>query len=371
VGEESVELKDFRESKQTLWRFRHAKAYFAIKGARLRAGIGSCNFTDAGLSGENGNVESMIISELESAHISDMRAALKEVRLVEDDFAATPADDSPDHLPFCVTVFFDWQKHSYSYDVAMMDQEAPAAMSLLLPGVEQVIPLHEVQNAGEILVGKQFNRIDNYCVHYNQNGTARTHVGPVIEINLDYSLKEYSRSLGVQEILGSWSASDESYERSLKSTDDVDEDDSTEGEVRTIGDNHDEPNDDILGYYEIYRAFFDLRAKLRKAKEEKNLQKISLYLERRSDSLRRLVGSVETISDVLRRYLLLVEIIQIAEEYSRFLVDTSWSARARELGGMAREQLAGQIAGELRETGYPPEVNAQQVLNWFEMRFKR
>jgi hypothetical protein len=366
-----VILQDFSVSKQSAWRFRHAKAYFAVKGERVRAGIGSCNFTEAGLSGEEGNVESMIVSDLEATYISDIRDALKQVRLIEDDFETNPVDDAPQHLPFIITVLFDWQKHAYSYTVDMVDGDVLGEMLLHLPGIETAIPLRERKNSGELSIERKFKRIDNYRVCYTIGAKHLDHVGPIIEINFDYSEKEYTRTPSVEDILRSWSSSDESWERLSKfaNGDDGEDDPSSagvNGDVRTP----DQPANDILGYYDIYRAFYDLRAKLKKAREEKNSQKVNLYIERRSDSLRRLFSSIENIQDLLRRYLLLVEINQITKEYARFLVDTAWSGKAKEMEVAARAQLNDLVARELQGNEYPRKVDAQQLLGWFDSKLK-
>jgi hypothetical protein len=371
VGPGSVELRDFSAPKQGAWRFRHAKAYFAVKGDRVRAGIGSCNFTDAGLSGEDGNIESMIVSDLKESYIEDLRNALKQVRLVDDDFETNPVDDLPQHLPFIISVVFDWQKHTYLYKVDVVTQDAPGEMSLHLPGIDMVISLPELNSAGELSVDRKFKRIDNYRISYILGEKHLDHIGPVIEINTDHSQKEYSRTPSVQDILLSWSSSDESLDRLPKSNDDPNGEDETPVTVLTGEiDKPDELANDILGYYDIYRAFYDLRAKLRKAREEQNARKIGLYLERRYDSLKRLFTSIQNAQDSIRKYLLLVEIGKLTGEYSRYLADQEWSVEAKQAELAARTQLLTMVAAELQKNAYPGKIDAQQLLDWFDSKFK-
>ncbi|GEM_PF-3167735 len=372
VGDELVEVNDFSSAKRTSWLFRHAKAYFAIKNKRLRAGIGSCNFTDAGLSGEDGNVESMIVSDLTSKYIDDLRDELKNVRLDEDEFESHQVDDAPQRLPFIVLVVFDWKRRTYSFNVEIMDEVAVKEVMLYLPGVESPIMIRELNTRSEIVLRNRYKNIDNYRISYVLAEQPYDHIGPIVEINMDDTEKEYTRTPEVDEILQSWSSSDESWEKVMISTAEENED---EG-ISSMSEENDKSDpgqtgNDILSYYDIFRAFYDLRAKLKKALGDKDRNKLSLYLERRSDSVKRLANSLETIQDKVRKYLILVEIGQLTEEYERYLADLDWSNKVKQDMTAQRNHLQDSIYAELRIQAYPEHIDAQRVLGWFDSKFKQ
>ena len=92
-------------------RFWHMKAYWIRQGEGIRTAVGSCNFTHAGLSGGDGNVEAMLV-------LDDDPEWLPEGKEIEDNDLAEEAEaeeGTPEPAPVAIVVAWDWRANAWRW----------------------------------------------------------------------------------------------------------------------------------------------------------------------------------------------------------------------------------------------------------------
>ena len=127
VEELSDGIKIFRNKRDVGDRFWHMKAYWARQGERIRTAVGSCNFTHAGLSGSDGNVEAMLVLDGEPESLPEG------AEIEDDDFAEeTEAEEGkPEAAPVAIVVAWDWRASAWRW--WLKRARASAASSCAFP----------------------------------------------------------------------------------------------------------------------------------------------------------------------------------------------------------------------------------------------
>lgn len=137
------------DKRQKEYRFRHAKVYALNNSFKARLGIGSCNFTKAGLGlNKSSNVEAMLM------HTINFRNNRKNkeweiflefipdwdelpINTLCDKSTNVPEEHAPDPLPFRLEVMFDWI--SSKYTITWEPDKKTILCSLILPGIKNPI----------------------------------------------------------------------------------------------------------------------------------------------------------------------------------------------------------------------------------------
>ncbi|GEM_PF-6403936 len=188
----------WQQIEYSLWkneegRFHHLKLYRLETDKGTVSAAGSCNFSYPGLlwnlsANVFGNVESMMLNLHKGIKWSTEKA-------INNDFGEeSTADDAPAPWPFYITVSYDWKSSEYTWSLKgnLGSQQA----CLRLSGYE--ISIDKTSSKGK-QGGKLMNSL--YTVKSEQFGEM---IGCVIELNLDYSTREYSTPLATEMILQSW-----------------------------------------------------------------------------------------------------------------------------------------------------------------------
>ena len=114
-------------------RFWHMKAYWIQHGDTIRTAVGSCNFTRAGLSGADGNVEAMLVFDADPDWLPEGNAIE-----TEDLAEETEAEEgTPEPVPVAVVVAWDWRDHTWRWwlqpGLATVRFPAPVAGHRIVP----------------------------------------------------------------------------------------------------------------------------------------------------------------------------------------------------------------------------------------------
>lgn len=175
-------------------RFFHLKIYEVESRGRTFAGLGSCNFTEAGQfwrdgrGRESGNVECMLFSE--AGMPWPPTEALRPGAMP----GHTDAEDAPAAWPLYVTVAYDWQRHAYKW--WLQGDPGGHDVSLQLPDGAPAFDIHDQPEAGRPgpLQGRVF--------HFQWQGQRLQ--GLVAETGLPYADLCYGEQLSPRQILDAW-----------------------------------------------------------------------------------------------------------------------------------------------------------------------
>jgi hypothetical protein len=359
IGENCpINTMDFKADRSSPWAFRHAKAYFILKGDIVRVGIGSCNFTRAGFSE---NVESMVIFNDTKRLFRKILSELKEIRITEANSTAVE-EEAPEHLPFRIMVTYDWKKREYQI-VYEPDNRSIGNAALSLPGLSDrhYLPPSGEQTAIPVVLGAKDSC--EFTVEYSVKGRKCLYTGVLLELNMDESVREYTRTLSLEEILESWRRSDEAW-RDIVSRDKGDQVDTTQEQTKPA-----DLDEDIFSIYEDFQAFFDVESKLRDARKSDNRQMLVELLVKRPDSLSRLVSSLSNHTDVRRVYVLASEAHRLMSRYKSYLSDERILSQAVEVLKSAREAVSKLVALELQSMRSSRAVDSKELVRWFDSRF--
>ncbi len=330
-------------------RYWHMKAYCLKFQTRWFTAVGSCNFTQAGLSGAGGNVEAALIFE-------DVPAWFPDGPLASDQRFASEQEaeeGTPDPAPVQIVVAYDWRANTWRWWLEVGPDERD--YRLQLPALD---PLPTASGTHS-LNGSPPPRGSTFTLHYQSTSGPKSWQGQVVELNLDHSERVYGRPLSATEILESW--------RGRPPTWDL-------GGGGGQGDGDEEADDaepdvpaafDAVNLYDLYRAMRALRYKLAGLGEHPEDQRALLV--GRPDSvmaLARLADRDETATVV--RYLVLQELAGVLTDWAHML-DAALVERVRMMLEYARQAVRTRLNDEL-DTKAP---HAFDMLEWFEHRLSR
>lgn len=352
-------------------RFWHAKTYVLGRGERIRVGVGSANFTGAGLQGgAQGNVEAMLVFEAEA---SARDSFLPELKTLSEDDPRIPdhnADEGPEPAELTITVAFDWQAREYFVFFSPAEDSTSGDYRLILPGRE---PLSLEQKEGLQTISDAKGPVNGsaFCLRYNQAGTTMAFEGLINEINVEFGDKPYFRPLSLLEILESWRLPVDSPPipkgDSLEDDTDPDADpDLAESDANTSSA---VAQFDVLNFYEMYRSFHALRARMNEAKQEKDFDRLCGWLVTRPDSVYRVAKQTIDDSDghAILRFVVLLECREIMDKYCKSVpgLDKKFRCDVREWCNRVRRAV--RSTPSIVQTDPP----IGEALPWFEAELRR
>jgi hypothetical protein len=332
-------------------RFWHAKAYHLAYEKSADLAVGSCNFTQAGLAGSKGNVESMLVRHVGKGPAPFPKRVDADAALLADE--TEHEEGIPTPAPINIVVLFDWRAMAYAWRYEPHSGHSNPVLEL--PGGVKV-PLTACPGMRKAKKGPA--GIATFEVHYTADSNQQSWVGLVAEINLDASERIYGTPLRVSDILDSWKgahlAGVASWSRLVAG---ASEEEGDEADATDVGVFH------ALNLFEVYRAFWDLRGRLQTLKEQKNEQAVRGLLVSRPDSvlaLMRLAIRADGAETV--RYLVMLEIRVLLREFG----DESMKIHQKRLDGNVR-RLRKVVEGSIVLHG----ATGVELLKWFESRIER
>lgn len=342
-------------------RFWHSKIYAMEMRARWRIGVGSCNFTTAGLSGANGNVESMLVYSMEDPEeLLPGRRPLRDAAFAEMD---EPEEGAPTPAPIGVVVFFDWQEATYRW--WLRNDAEISDVRLDLPARQNV----EISAGwGELKTAKPPRRGATFTVRFVRGGEQQTYHGAITEVNLDQSTHIYGMPLTIEMILDSWKG------KRVPLGTGVPFDEDTEDAFREAGWGAEpqtaENTFDVLSLYEMYRAFWDLSTRLAEHQQlggpEAN-RALQAQLGLRPDSVFALADRLHKYeaAPTTLRFLLLREAYALLR---KFRTEPPMQQRnvVKDWLNEARDRLKEELGTDLSAQGIT--ADPAKILQWFEKR---
>lgn len=325
-------------------RFWHMKTYRIRHGKTIRTAVGRCNFTRAGLSGGDGNVEAMLVFDADPDWLPQDRTV--ETEELADDVQAE--EEIPMPVPVAIVVAWDWRAQTWRWwlDAAPQQRE----FSLYLPGL---VPFR-IESGTDAKPGKPPVRGAGFTVSYHTDQGERQWQGQVVELNLDHSSRTYGRPLTANEILESWRGQTPTWDHGGGGdggdlSGDVDDVDSITPAAF-----------DAVNLYELYRSMRALRVKLNGLDQHPDIQRA--YLAGRPDSVMALAHLAERDEEApIVRYLVLREMYGVISTWAH-LTDGDLVSRAEQMTIQAHDRTLKQLLDELGGN----EKKAARILDWFE-----
>ena len=325
-------------------RFWHMKAYWIEHGNSIRTAVGSCNFTNAGLAGADGNVEAMLVFDADPEWLP---GGLE----VETEELATDAqaeEEAPEPAPVAIVVAWDWRSHMWRWWLDPGPRQHDFALHL--PG----IAAFRIESGTHSKPGMPPARGALFTVTYCTDQVEQQWQGQIVELNLDHSSRTFGRPLTANEILESWRGRAPTWNL---------------GGGGGSGDSDDEEEDvetnapaafDAVNLYDLYRAMRALRAKLAGLDQNPDIQRA--YLVGRPDSAMALAHLADRDAEApIVRYLVLRELCSVVSDWAS-LLDDDLVSRAKQMADKARTRTNDQLQQELKTE----RSNADELLDWFE-----
>ena len=341
-------IKNKQEDGKRFW---HMKAYWIEKEGRCYSAVGSCNFTKAGLLGEHGNVEAMLVFETDED--SDCFPGGDEVK--PDEFAPdTEMEDEPPTLaPVAIIVTWDWKTSMWHWHLD--DNDNKREFMLLLPAYEKCF---RIKNGTDSRKGSPPQPGAIFTVYYRDLKGSRKWeewIGSVSEINLDHSTRTYGVPLSANQILDSWrkglSVGSNRVSGNLHEIDNEGETDNEDAETPAPF--------DAVNLFDFYRALRDLKLEL--ANEELSEHRKKAYLVGHSNSVMSLANLANQDSNLPAvRYLILFELNKIITEHKKLLGDTQVNNVGRMLDKV-RKLTIKELKADPRSESHP-----YGIIRWFE-----
>ena len=336
-------LRNERDAGNRFW---HMKAYWILQGRRIRTAVGSCNFTYAGLSGGEGNVEAMLV-------LDDEPEWLPEGEEIEDyDLAEEPEseEEMPEPTTVAIVVAWDWRANAWRWWLEAGPRQR--SFKLCVPG----LPSFRIRVGVGKKSGSPPPRGAAFTVYYRAGQEQTEWQGQIVELNLDYSSRIYGRALTANEILESWRGRAPTW--GLGGS----------GEAGESDDDHDDLDSDTpaafdaVNLFDFYRSMDALRRMLRALEEDQEKQRG--YLVGRPDSAMALAHLADRDEEApIVRFLVLRELHEVASTWARVL-DKALVGRIGHMTRTARDRTHAQLRQELDGD----EEKAGRMLDWFESK---
>jgi hypothetical protein len=332
-------------------RFWHAKLHWLQWRSRASFAVGSCNFTRNGLCGPQGNVEAAVVYDLSISSASGLPKlrAFGDRQIAE---AESSEEGAPESVPVEVSVVFDWKARRFEW--RWTPTKGMSDGRLELPGVAKI---RLTKHTGRRRAAKPCR---SFTLHWRARGEPRSWKGLVVEVGLDHSEQDYGRRLRPLDIMDSWKG------KRLP----VGTGGGGGGGGPGVG-SEEEPQGPAdfhaLNLYEVYRSFWDLRARLGEWQDDLDARRAMLLT--RPDSV---IALARMASDgdryVANRYLVLRECEQVFECFGRDL-DRSHLRNLQTLGRRLRAHLVAALAEDVRARHLNDDPEA--LLSWFEREIER
>jgi phosphatidylserine/phosphatidylglycerophosphate/cardiolipin synthase-like enzyme len=322
-------------------RFWHMKAYWIKYRTTIRTAVGSCNFTGAGLSGGDGNVEAMLVFDADPEWLPEGHVV--EVEELADEPQAE--EEAPDPTPVAIVVAWDWRAHSWRWRLDAGGNQREFVLHL--PG----LAAFPTEPGIHTKPGKSPPRGATFAVTYQSDDGEQRWRGQVVELNLDHSSRTYGRSLTANEILQSWLGRAPTWDI---------------GGGGGVGGDGDHPDDEIpaafdaVNLYDFYRSMRALRKKMASLDEHPDIQRA--YLVGRPDSLMALAQMADRDEEApIVRYLVLLELWGVLTTWAH-LLDPDLVTRVQQMAKQARNRTREHLLDELSSD----KQKTDNMLDWFE-----
>ena len=351
--EQAAELDDeieiCRNEKDVGDRFWHMKAYWIRHGKRIRTAVGSCNFTHAGLSGGDGNVEAMLVFDADPDWLPDGNAIATE-DLAEEMEAE---EGTPEPVPVAIVVAWDWRDHTWRWWLEPGLRQSDFVLHL--PGATSF----PIKSGTESKSGKPPARGSTFRVSYRTDREQTEWQGQIVELNLDYSSRTYGSPLTANEILDSWRGRAPTWNLGGGGGDGDPDDDRDDLESDTPA------AFDALNLFDFYRSMSALRAKLKGLEEDQDIQRG--YLVGRPDSVMALAHLADRDEEApIVRFLVLREMDSVVSTWANVL-EGDLVARVEEMATKARDRTLARLLLDLDGD----KKKAGCMLDWFENELVR
>lgn len=336
-------------------RFFHLKIYEVEARGRKVAGLGSCNFTEAGQfwrdeqGRESGNAECMLFAESGAPWLPTEKlppGAMPE---------HTGGEDAPPAWPLYVTVAYDWQRHAYQW--WLQGDPGGHAVSLHLPDGGQAIEIHGQPQSGR--PGPLRGRVFRFV------WKGQTCQGLVAETGLRYSDLRYGMQLSPQQILAAWcSAAPEEPQAPGQ------EDDGEDGTLdRPVAGQVQEGQDEVFDWFMFFRSLAAMRQRIQ-AEGDGNPHALMYLLVARTDSLASMAAAAQSAKmPVAGRWVVVQACLRELQPY-RAMPEVGVQHRALKA---ALEQLRQLLSADLQRTLNTRGLSADpaQLLQWYEKQLGR
>lgn len=325
------------------------KSYEILHNETCYTAVGSCNFTEAGLKGDSGNVEAMLVFE---GWFDDLK--LKLVKAKQEDLADEEQNEEevPNPVPIVVVVAYDWQAKKYRW---RLDHGCELCdFKLHLP---DSIPKNLKSGMGAFS-GEPPERGASYEITYWCGSNEKKYVGHIVELNLDSSSRTYGRALSASEILDSW--------RGRKPPSDQENGDcQSQNKNEKQTDMEESAAFDAVNLYDFYRAVHQRRKHLEESHRAESERRAMLVS--RSDSFLALCRLAEDNGEAkVVRFLVLREL---------FDVITKWRGLVgRDLVSQVQRQVAAARRSTIELLVRQQSIDKKQagaMLRWFEKHLRQ
>lgn len=322
-------------------RFRHLKIFqITYPGRVVVSGVGSCNFTNAGLR-RSGNVETMLFSQ--------RKLELPERRALKAKELADPGElleEAPIPPAWSVQVIYDWQSRKCSWRVDIGKLPDKASLEIAGLGTFSLAP----RENGNKYWKKGPRKGREFRVLWQEGGEQRSWKGWILELNIDQSTKIYGTPLDPYDILESWRIGGNGKPpkpRDPKGDGDEEDDPITEKTQAT------------LNLFEFYRSVREFEQILKDAPERSHELLIA-----NSNSVFALASAIQDGPEPLPvRYLVLREALRLMDECRHDLAAEKILSHRNELAdwlNACRGDLLDLLVKEY------PKKNAKALLAWID-----
>ncbi|MCY3789627.1 MAG: hypothetical protein OXH63_12655, partial [Gemmatimonadetes bacterium] len=336
-------------------RFWHMKAYWLRFGKEhVRTAVGSCNFTQAGLAGESGNVEAMLVFDgVEPDWPKESYVASSE------ELSESPADEeeAPALAPVIIVVAYDWRSECWRWFLDASASQSDFQLSLPRMDAFSISPGSASRKGGP-----PQNRGATFKITYKLGSELEEWEGQVVELHLYHSRRTYGTPLSASDILESWRTRVSDGGKRLRKSGDGEDD----------GDNGDQAKAkvpaafDAVNLYDLYRAMRGLRAKLTELEPQPEKQR-ALFVGR-PDSVMTLAQLADDAGEApVVRHLVLRELSSIASGCKEDVLDDELLRRIREMACRAKQTTLDKLSSELAGD----RTKASRMLDWFEGRLAK
>ena len=305
-------------------RFWHMKAYWIETEKKYFSAVGSCNFTNAGLSGKsskNGNVEAMLVFNTDKKN--DCFPGGDKVE--PEEFAAEPEpeEEIPNVAPVAIIVAWDWENNVWRWN--LNDDDDKREFMLLLP---TYVKSFRIKSGADSKKGEPPEPGATFTLYYRNLAGSRKWLewnGSIVEFNLKFSTRTYGEPLSVTQILDSWRKGLPVDRNKIREISEIDNDN------ESTGNKVDTPAPfDAVNLFDFYRAVRDLKVEL--SNEEMSENRKMSYLVGQSNSVMALANLANQGSNLPAvRYLVLFELNNIISKHKKLLGDVQVKNVARML----------------------------------------
>lgn len=334
----------FRNENDNTDRFWHMKSYEILHNETCYTAVGSCNFTEAGLKGDSGNVEAMLVFE---GWFDDLKLELEKAKPEDLADEEQNEEEVPNPAPIVVVVAFDWRARKYRWRLDEDDTSEQYDFKLHLPNSKP----RTMKNGKGAFKGEPPERGASYEITYRCGTKEKKFVGHIVELNLDFSCRTYGRALSASEILDSW--------RGRKTPSDAKNGDGpSRGKNGKQTDEEQSATSDAVNLYDFYRAVHLQRKQLEESPEDS--ERRAMLVSRPDSFLALCYLAKDNGEATVVRFLVLKELFDVIEDWKAIV--------GRDLVSQVRKLVTAARRSTIKLLEYQQSIKEKQakaMLQWF------